>query len=442
MGGAFVTEEVSYIPPVDAGNYVLITEQINKSNETTDNFIQYFQDAADNITAVESYSPDYSELESTIKELRLPSAPNRPSIPISLQDFPDTEINSPVHQDIKVNFELDEPVAPNGLNPDFEYTPGTYFSKIFPLLQDALLADLANGGTGLTESAYQGIIDRYEEARRQQDDAARLALNRKFGGPGALMPSGAYMSAELELEENIRRGKKDSLNAILVKDFELADANAKFTKELLQSIEEMLRTDFNSSEERLFNIAAGAKEVAIKIYEQNARIYNARWEGEKVKFEAARLNIEALIAANASADENFKTRANVLDTKVKAVAARNKSVTDSAVAKSDIYKNEMQGYAVEANALIEEVRESKDKYLADLKYIIDKEGLNLEAYTSSNALNAEKTVSLAQLMAQAVASSLGMINTGLSMGQSQANSNSHSYHLGSSLSETHSYSEE
>lgn len=442
MAGAFVTDDVPYTSPQGSASYTLVSDQISQNNAKADSFVLNFQQAAENVTATELYSPDFSELEKNIKDLALPRMPTKPNISVALDNnWPSTAIQEPAHQDVKVDINFEDPTVPDSLSPDFNYTPGTYYSKIWTPLCDALLGDLVSGGTGLTEAVYQGIIDRSNEARRRNDDAARLALNRKFGGPGALMPSGAYMSAVSELEEDIRRGKRDTLNEILIKDFDLADANTKFVKSLLQTVEQMLRTDYNSSEERLFNIASGAKELAIKIYEQNAKIYNSKWEGLRVKFEVAKLEIDAKIAANASADDNYKTRAAVLDTRVNAIASKNKSITDSALANASVYNSELQGVAIEINALISEIQTQKDLYLADLQAVLGKEGLNLQAYTSASELNSEKLVALAQMFSQSVASALGMTNTGITYGTSYGRTQSHNFSLSNSLSESHSFQE-
>lgn len=444
MAGAFVTGDVPYVEPSGSlGTHTLVSDQIDLNNERTDSFVELFTAAIENVTSVAAYSPDYEDLVKEIKPLAIPAFPDRPTIDTELNtNWPSMDIANPVHLAVNIDTDFVEPPVPDSLNPYFDYIPGEYYSKIWEPLSVALLSDLVSGGTGLTESVYSGIVDRHDEARRRTDDAARVALGRRFGGPGALMPSGALLAATHELEEDIRRGKKDSLNEILTKDFDLADTNTRFTKGLLQTVEAMLRADHDSKESRLFGIASTSKELTIRIYEENAKIYNYHWEGIKIKMEAAKIEADVIIAANKSEDENFKSKAMVLETRVNAIVSQNKGITDAAMAESNIYTSGIQGVAIEINALISEIQVQKDLYLADLQAVLGKEGLNLQAYTSANDLNAEKLVSLAQMLSQAVASALGMTNTGMSIGATNSSSSRHGYTLNNSLSESHSTSEE
>ena len=50
MAGAFVTGEVPVLPVANVGNYALVTDQLDRSNANTVNFIDRFQQAADNLS--------------------------------------------------------------------------------------------------------------------------------------------------------------------------------------------------------------------------------------------------------------------------------------------------------------------------------------------------------------------------------------------------------
>jgi predicted aspartyl protease len=431
------TDDVPYFEPQASGGFQLVTDQIDENNSKADEFIELFVTALENLGETEEYSPDFSELVKEVKELVLPKFPDRPNIDTTLNtDWPSMDIQEPTFYDVPLPPDYVFPDAPDSINPYFEYSPGEYNSLLWRPLRNALLKDLEQGGTGLTEEVYAAILDKEVSARQDDNDGQRIRLDRLLGSTG-MMPSGVSATARIELENRITRDNKTALETILIKDFDLAVQNTQFTKSLCQTVEEMLRSDFNSKEERLFNIASASKELTIRIYEANAGIYNSKIEGVKLKLETAKARADIIIERNRSESEVFKSRAEVLQSKIDAISSQNKAITEAATAEANIYSTDVQAVATEINALIREVEVSRDDMIAEINKVLGKEGLNLQSFSSVNELKTEKLVSTARLLAQAVASALGMTNTGLNYGTSYNRSQSHSFGLSNSRNESY-----
>lgn len=420
--------------------YTLITDRITESDVLTADFKSDLETAIGNLGSALQYTPDFETLEKNIKDLLLPQIPSAPEISLSLNNnWPNTNIPNPVIKDVNVPTGYTNPEAPDALDTTFDYTAGTYDSQLWPPYLQALLSDLATGGTGLTEQVYQGILDREVESRRIINDRARQRLDRQFGpSSGSMMPAGAYLTAVQELEEDIRLQDIDALRTVMIKDFDLADQNTRFTKDLIQRVEAMLRGDFISREDLLFRIASTSKDLALRIYEQKISVFLAQWEGVKAQLEAAKIQADILISRNNGEVETFKARAQVLEAKISAIAAENQAKTDAASAKAGIYATQVQALGVESNLLIEEVRISLEVFKTNLNEIISKEGLNLQAYQSAKELDAEKATAIGRFSAQSVASSLQMTSTSLGYSYGANESISHRYGLTNSLSESYS----
>jgi len=136
---------------------------------------------------------------SSIGEIGSPNPPNKPTIDGNFVDFPDTTIPDPVIKDIDADFSFIDPLAPDEIDPSFDYTPGVYSSCIWDTLCDKIKDDLINGGTGLTDAVYGAILDRNAEARREAEDTSRRRALDSVGARGHDLPGGMAAAVTMEI---------------------------------------------------------------------------------------------------------------------------------------------------------------------------------------------------------------------------------------------------
>jgi len=430
--------------------YTGVYAPIEDVKETIDYTRAYATDQADSLSdAIEnlealtgSYVPDFSVINSVIPSLVSPSFPPKPDLNTNLnENWPTDDVPDPNILENSPDFSFIDPVAPSPLDPSFDYTPGIFSSCLWVDLCSQVRDDLINGGTGLNDSVYGLILNRDSEARRSIEEESRQRLYDAVGESGFGLPGGMASEAILQHEREIHAKNIDAINSTTIKDFDLADGNTKFIKELSLKMEGIQRAAYDNDENRLFEIAKVSKDFIIAIYDQNVKIYIAQWEGVKIKLESLKVQVEAIISRNEGEIKVFLGKIEAFKARVEAIAAENKSKTDVTIAKADIYKTEVSAISSQFSALVEEIRVAMDKYRLELSESIEKEKINLSAYTSGAALSERIAESIANIAAQSVASALGALNTSESIAYSGSESLGYSSSLTNSLSEGHSYEE-
>jgi len=421
-----------------------ITETVDYTRAYADQMRDALSNELENLkSVVGTYHPDFGRISSSIPSLSKPSFPSPPNINTELNDnWPDINIPDPVLKDISADFSYTDPVDPGDIDIDFDYSPGVYSSCIWDALCEKIKNGLLNGGTGLTDAVYAAIIDRNKEARRNAEDQARQKLVNTIGSRGFDLPGGMMAAAIVEFEKDIMAKDIDAVNNVTIKDFEMADANERFIKEIAVNIEGMLRNDFSDSENRLLDIAKTAKGYIVSVYEQKVKKYVASWDGVRAKIESAKSQIEAISSENESKIKAFLGRTEVLKSRIMAISSENESKEKLALYKSHIYEAKVRAISTEFSALVEEIKVAMDRYKTDVDAAISREELNLKAFSSSAALAESVSEAISKIAAQSVASALGAIQTSMSYGYRGSTSKSENSNLSNSLSEQHAYKEE
>jgi len=392
---------------------------------------------------VSEYTPSFDEITAVIPTLDSPSFPDEPDLTfIPNENWPENDITNPVIRPNAPDFSFVEPTAPGQIDPSFDYTPGTYTSCLWTELCDSIRDSLLNGGTGLSASVHALIIDRNQEARRNVEDASRQRAYDAVGENGFNLAGGQAAAVIMELEKDVLAKDIDAVNSTTIKDFDLADANSRFVKELASKMEEIKLTEFDNEENRLFEIAKVTKELVIATYEQNVKIYIAQWDGVKAKIESAKAQSEAIIAINDGEIKVFLGRIEAYKTEIEAIAAENESKADVVKAKASVYDSQIRAVTAKFSALVEEIRSAVDVYRIQLTEVLEKEKINLDAYTSSATLAERVAESLANIAAQSVASALGALNTTMSIGYNGSETRGYNASISNTLQSGHSYEHE
>lgn len=392
---------------------------------------------------ISKYEPRFDPITTVIPGITIPAFPDKPDLNFQPnENWPTNDIPNPFIRANNPDFSFIEPVPPGSLDPSFNYTPGVYTSCLWSDLCSTVRDSLINGGTGLTDSVYALIIERNQEARRNIEDETRQRAYDAVGETGFNLAGGQAAAVILELEKDIIAKDLDAVNSTTIKDFDLADTNTRFTKELSLKMEEVAVLKFNSNEDRLFEIAKVTKEFIIAVRDQNVKIFLGQWEGVKNKIEAAKAQSEVIIAINDGEIKVFLGRIEAFSKEIDAISAENKSRSDVTLAEASIYETEIKAIAIQISAEVEIVRSKIDEYRLELEEVLEKEKINLAAYTSSTELTERVAESLANIAAQSVASALGALNASSSMGYNSSESLAYHESLSNTLSEGHVYEEE
>jgi len=189
---------------------------------------------------------------------------------------------------------------PNIQNVDFILTPlekpvfpsapslVNFTSDIWLSIFNKVKGDIDDGGTGLSEVTYNAIIARELAARQSaQDKAYRLGLD-SVGARGFNLLSGHIAMFQRDVIREMLERDQDSINNLLIKDFDLATENTRFAITTGVELEKILRATWDSAENRKVDIyTANVKGISDQ--------YSALVEWGKMEIENNRLETEIAI---------------------------------------------------------------------------------------------------------------------------------------------------
>lgn len=226
----------------------------------------------------------HDQIDSTIAYTRAYANEMRTTLTVALEDLAaQVGTYDPSISDIDTTVDsLDLPVFPAAPNlPVFDDT------CIFDQLLTKVCEGIRDGGTGLSPVAYNAIISREQEARRNnQEEVYRTGLDA-IGTDGFDLPSGQVASFERDIAREKLSKDQDSLNNTLVKDFDVANNNTQFMIDAGIRIEKMVRDSWDSAAGRVVDIYKAETDGIASQYQSLVS-----W----MKSEVDRLKIEADIA--------------------------------------------------------------------------------------------------------------------------------------------------
>ncbi|RLB91923.1 MAG: hypothetical protein DRH10_00700 [Deltaproteobacteria bacterium] len=421
-----------------------ISERIDEVQAYAEDWTRTLEQAILDLTqGIEAYTPNLPNIRPNIPGMPNREFPIRPDLITDFNDdWPDTNLPDPSLRDVTPDTTLEPHTPPDPVDPGFSYTPGAYQSCLLETLCEKIKDSLLNGGTGLSDLVYALIVDRNREARRAVEERSRQRAMDAVGAKGLKLPGGMAAAVILEHENEILAKGLDAVSSTTIKDFELADENTRFSKELALKLEEVQSKTYQTNEDRLFNIAKTAKEMILASFEQNVKLFLAEKEGDKTKLEAAKIQIETATSYNDGQMKIFLGRGELINSRISAIASENQAKTDQNKGTVAIYETETKAVATEVASLLEEIKVALARYKTEVDVAISTEELNLKAFTSAAELGAQISTSIANIAAQSVASALGAVNTSMSFGYSGSNSSNATQSISNALGESHPYSEE
>lgn len=259
-----------------------------------------------------------------------------------------TETRIPEMQDVTIP-EFDATMLPFELSEPGGFTWGepVYNSDIWADLLRKILLDIRNGGTGLGAQIEEDIYWQHLNRTQLENEKVIRGIENYCASRNFPMPTGMMMSAINEALLGVAHNNMQASKDITISQAELAQKNTQFIVEQGRQLEGMMRQFFIDQANMSLN---GQRAVA----EHSINLLNAQ---------IAKANILL---------EEYKTKAGVWETKVRAVGTQ-----------VDIFKAQIEGARVSA----ETKKLMVDIYTAQLQgsemlvkiYLGKMEGANIQA---------------------------------------------------------------
>ena len=330
-------------------------------------------------------------------------------------------------------------VEPDDIDATLTWSDSAYASDVYADLLARILTDLQSGATGLDPVVEQAIYDR----ARTRQQADRLAEYNRINNTAAELqfqyPSGVLLAGLADYSIGAVRQDADIENQIITTQADLAQKNSQFIIQQAVTLEQILRQMWSDSNNRGLDQKKAAVDALLRGYAERWRGFIAKIEGQKAYIQAQVENLRGVIEANKNKVDIFREQYQALSTRIGAVAARNKAVTDVYGAQVQGYAEEQRGIAAANSSKIEALN-AKVKYAeVAVRAAIAEAEQTVSGYASEQSLKEKLANDMASIAAQSVASWASAVNASASLGYSGSESKSESWGHSDSLNESHSY---
>lgn len=243
-------------------------------------------------------------------------------------------------------------------------------SDVYPTLLARIMADLADGATGLAPAVEAELFARATARQAAENDKRTDEINAMYSGSRWAAPSGAFIAAQAELSNQIGRNNADINGKIMIQTSDLAQKNSQFIIDQARQLEAILRDTRDNESNR--ELDKEKQEIAnqIAIYAETVRAYVSEMEGSKIYIEAQLSALQGAVEHNKGLFEVFTAQANVYSvvvstqTKVNdAIISAYEAQVKSFEAEIAAHETKVKTYGVEWEGYAQEVK----KYEADLQ---------------------------------------------------------------------------
>lgn len=284
----------------------------------------------------------------TLQALALPNAPQL-TLPAFAGQRPDTTVPPPLQT--------------------FAFTPEEYTSALLDKVK-AQVSSMLDGGPGLPAAVAQALRDRAWEAVDVQERRAIQQATEEFASRGFSEPNGVLNARLAEVRQNNQNQRNALSRDIHIKDEELAIQNLQFAVTQGISLESRLMQDHAQFMQLSLATAQAVQDVAIKVfdarvalvnmdlqaYEVDARVWRERLQGELLKLQQYRAELEALQVQGSLNEQQVKIYSERIDA-VRAMADIYKSDVQAATAvaeqnktRAEVYRERIRAYGTQVDA--------------------------------------------------------------------------------------------
>jgi hypothetical protein len=270
-----------------------------------------------------------------------------------------------------------------------------YDSELINAIQDRLLNNVKNGGTGLSAIVEAAIFDRDKEREEQQLEDTTDKTIKLWAQRGFTLPDGMLAHSLSELQKEYMNKRLDRSRDIAIKQAELEQTNIFKSMEMGISLETeimklvmeydklilQVNEDVCKFANEYINLQIQVNNNLVEVFKARVQIYSALIQAEMAKVEIFRSEIQAMlgiIQANESTVKLYATQieaeisryngllkgneliVSIFSEEVRAVVAQ-AGIEESKIkiyaetirglmAMTDIYKSEIDGMTAEINA--------------------------------------------------------------------------------------------
>lgn len=375
---------------------------------------------------------DFSFIESVIAEKDLghlrPTAPDigtidagaRPTkgdiVPVTLPDFPTIP-----------EFTIQPPTA------TFEYEDPAYTSALANALSAQLLEDLSDDGETFAVAISNAIYAR-EYARLDQRRMERITEAQR------IMPAmgwNIYQGATSAMVARINREHEFTASELQQKMAELQNdlqfKHKQFTIDASIRYEGILREFFTQTANRLMEAARLSVQMLYDIYKTRVETYKAQLEAIQTEIQAKNLVTQSQIEYNKSVTEMYKADIDAYTALLNSLIAVIDAEARVYAGEADVYRTDVELARANLQIKLDEYKAkiAQNETLADLS--IKEAEVNLQAFIQSLGLNMEAAKTIATILMQVVASSLGAIHTSIGASDDMNRSVSEQHIFGQNL---------
>jgi hypothetical protein len=325
------------------------------------------------------------------------------------------------------------------------YDEAVYQSDLHDALEEALLAFIENGGTGLGSDVEDALWARARARQALTNEKVRDTIEEFMSARGYTVPPGALsgLLKEALLEET--RGDAQMNYEISIEQARLARAQSEFTVSASITMEGQAKEQFNNIANRALEYAKASAQVIIDLYLGKVQGYIAKQQALKLTVEAAKLQVDAAAAANESVNQSYAIDVQAYEAQIKMEIAIVESIAKVYGFKIAGYEADAKVAAIQLNGQIEELRAKMDQANNQTNLTLKEAELTIQSYLGALQLTADGIKAGGNISAQIAASALSAVNASASLGASEANNQNtgRSYTANVSntatLSESHKY---
>jgi len=293
-----------------------------------------------------------------------------------------------------------------------EYTDPVYESQLLEALKQKLFDDLATGGTGLTPSIEQDMIDLNSERDAQIWRDARDKVLATWATTGFIMPDNVLNAAIRELISKEANALLDRSRDIRIESFKLATENKRFTIQQGIVLESALMQHFNATAERALRFVIASAETSATIYRSLIEAYKVQNEialqDVQIQTEIEKLKIAQLQAKL----DKYKTDADVAILKIKALI--DKYQVDISAYSAELSKAEVMG-----RLNVSQQQMVATHYLSAFQSGLQAAKGNVDAFIGLTNVQTGASTSIGNIYANYVASALNSLSAVLNMSANQ-----------------------
>lgn len=179
----------------------------------------------------------------------------------------------------------DDPVAPIEPTLSFSWQKTDYSSDVYTALWSKINYELTNY-RGMSEEVYDASVARELRARKANQQREHRRLIDATGASGFNLASGAIAGIEREVSRAILEQDQNALDAIRIKDFDLAVRAKEFAITSAAQLESMIREAYVQSESISLEAAKGVTEHLVSVYQASVNAFEAKWKGLEVSVQS------------------------------------------------------------------------------------------------------------------------------------------------------------